>query len=658
MNTILLFKEKKLINEDIFVNHPTFHFGRIIYYSHDVFNVEFLNLGVKKILKTHINRLLSMNVMSLELADYIFASKYIKVNDVFGKIVETYSNRVIAEFGDRKEEFKLFFDASLSKVEFDFTLINEDEYKKHIATIEEKIKKENEKYLGIKVDHVKYGIGEVINCENDKVTIRFNEKTTKFSIDYLLNSMNILNPNDKVKKVEKKEEKVISLNFNVGDILSIPHFGRLFVIDYKPNEYIKFENIDSNIFGYNIEWLKEEYKLKNIDENYSYYNLVYNEIYGYCVILGISKEGFDLYKIYDNTIVSLKIKYLKLLEKVVDDRLSNLFKIGFKGLVRINNIIGTIIKYGKNTFEVYSITDNQYIEFKYTEVKDVEIINYAYNHAKSYKGAIYSTIDKVLYTKDNLLKICTDAIKFFPVEDNIKIIKNNANALIRKSGFLLIDKLYDIYIDERYKGLEEYLTFLSVKEDFVYKDNMLDSQYYEYLLTKLCKQHLIVQLYENKYITIKKLSELGINLFSFDDFKNKVYDCIANLSFVTINQIREYVDSDLCNIFSDDNVLINLIKTYDIFKTYKLGNKYVLSIKNENDRNESIEKMFISLFTSNNCKSMDIYDLLYMINESFDFDFTIESLLFEMKNFEVLYYSKETERVYINKNQFYKEIYE
>ena len=213
-------------------------------------------------------------------------------------------------------------------------------------------------------------------------------------------------------------------------------------------------------------------------------------------------------------------------------------------------------------------------------------------------------------------------------------------------------------MDGRYGDLEKYILQKLVREDFIYYDDNYSSQYYDYLLNKMSKQHYCLKLYDNKYLTIKKLAELGITIEKFNELKEEIEEYILNSVFVTTDQLLNELKNDICKLFPDETAFINLIKSFDEFKAYKLGNKTIFSIKSDSARNDAVEKMFISLLESNNETSMDVYDLVYLINEKYDFEFTVESFMLEVKNFKIIFYSKETERVYLNNEQYYKEIYE
>ena len=98
--------------------------------------------------------------------------------------------------------------------------------------------------------HSKFGIGIVVGCDVDKVSIEFPQKKAIFSIDFMLKNMKILNPTEEIfdsnHGIDDNQQKI---DVSEGDILKLPSLGRVRVKAINA-EYLMLENIEHQSFKY------------------------------------------------------------------------------------------------------------------------------------------------------------------------------------------------------------------------------------------------------------------------------------------------------------------------------------------------------------------------------------------------------------------------
>lgn len=221
------------------------------------------------------------------------------------------------------------------------------------------------------------------------------------------------------------------------------------------------------------------------------------------------------------------------------------------------------------------------------------------------------------------------------------------------------------YLIFQFISINDYLTnelmttdVIEIK-DFISKYKpLIDDIDFDYLLEKLKRNYQIIQFDKNSYINIKQLNKMGIYISDIKQYSSKVYnfsksgDCFSVQSLRKNGFYEKLDDLGMGDIFYE-----NLLKYDGKFLMYKMSNCYVFSTS----KKPSVSNIVYDIVK--NKISVSIYDLQDILKIQFGITTTFvsengnlinQSLLFDENT--NLYYSKEFEKIYFNKEDYYKEV--
>ena len=283
--------------------------------------------------------------------------------------------------------------------------------------------------------------------------------------------------------------------------------------------------------------------------------------------------------------------------------------------------------------------------------------------ANKKKQAIIDANNRLLKIRDKFTE------PYYKIEDAqrkyVSILENpsveNFEADMKTLGYTVSSD----YLIFQFTSVAEYLTSELLKIDVIDIDNF--SQKHEpliqcvdlnYLLDKMKTNYQIIEFEKNSYINIKQLNQMDIYIANIKAYCSAIYDFTKNGMCFSIKSLRKdgFVHQ-LDDLGMEDVFYENLLKYDGRFLCYKMTNNYVFSTE---------KKPFVSGIVFDVVKKhkiISIYELQNILKREFGVNTTIvsesgslinQSLIFDENT--TLFYSKEFEKIYFDKEDFYKEV--
>lgn len=221
------------------------------------------------------------------------------------------------------------------------------------------------------------------------------------------------------------------------------------------------------------------------------------------------------------------------------------------------------------------------------------------------------------------------------------------------------------YLIFQFTNISEYLTNELLKINVIEINNFI--QKYEplikhidlnYLLEKMKQNYQIIEFEKGAYINIKQLNQMGIYMIDIKMYCSAIFDFQKDGTCFSIKSLRKNGFSQkLDDLGMEDIFYENLLKYDNRFLCYKMTNCYVFST----EKKPSVSSIVFDIVKKN--KVINIYDLQNILKKEYGIATSIisesgslinQSLLFDENT--TLFYSREFEKIYFNKEDFYKEV--
>ena len=371
---------------------------------------------------------------------------------------------------------------------------------------------------------------------------------------------------------------------------------------------------------------------------------------GYYSTLVIFNDNSDLMKELDirteYELHSFLKKIQKELPKIKFDRMPNfslgeidkstftLNKINELAPISINDFLDIMEKnYGhkQNTFASY-LTSNfsDYINGSFIDSAATEI-----------------TDSLILKLKELFIKpiYSLDLVKDILIENGY----TNISEIITKNNIYKIGyKIRSSYILRKdYDSVEDYYIELSKKLDFIPNENILTSSTYNVSIKRVEKKYDIVLISDQEFITYKKLLQLGITKEMINKFCNDIFISFKNINYFTVYNIKKIIDTTWIEDNGFDDIFYEcLVETIDNVKYLRINNQKIYSFIDDNVEVEDIINEFMIE------DSIYVDELIDDIKEKYGIDVSPDKLIYSDK-----FYSRELNKLYLNKDCYYKEVY-
>lgn len=218
------------------------------------------------------------------------------------------------------------------------------------------------------------------------------------------------------------------------------------------------------------------------------------------------------------------------------------------------------------------------------------------------------------------------------------------------------------YIVLNYQSIKDFFEDLLKKEDVInlkeFKSKYeIDDFNIEYIINKLCKEYILIEFEKEEYINIKKLSEANIYISNLKEYCKQVYEITKDGKSFTIKTLRKnkyYFELD--DLGFNDLFYESILKNNELFYSQKVNNLTIFS---------TVEKPIIKKVVEDimeTYRELSVEEFVEILKNEFGYgtNFINNGKLANASFFTDLgtniYYNKELETIYYDKEDYYKEI--
>ncbi|MCM0450745.1 hypothetical protein KC199_08060 [Staphylococcus aureus] len=159
----------------------------------------------------------------------------------------------------------------------------------------------------------------------------------------------------------------------------------------------------------------------------------------------------------------------------------------------------------------------------------------------------------------------------------------------------------------------------------------------------------LLEFSPKKYITSKKLNEIGLTRDILEDFRHDVLEKLSDKKVWTINTIIDVIDNEKIDSFGFEPIFYrSILRGMENIYSNKIGGNYLLKKDQDFSFSELVEEEVTKV------KMIDIFDLTEIINEKYDINFVYYKLIESIKR-TTMYYDEIMEKVYLDLNYYYEE---
>lgn len=187
---------------------------------------------------------------------------------------------------------------------------------------------------------------------------------------------------------------------------------------------------------------------------------------------------------------------------------------------------------------------------------------------------------------------------------------------------------------------------------------LVENMDFNYMLEKLKKDYKIIEFEKGAYINIKRFNQMGIFIVDIKTYCDKVYRFYIEGECFSIKSLRkDGFEHKLDDLGMEDIFYENLLRYDGRFLLYKMTNCYVFST----EKKPSVSNIVFDILKKK--RMIDIYDLQNILKKEYGVATSIisdsgslmnQSLIFDEDT--TLFYSKEFEKIYFDKEDYYEEI--
>lgn len=208
-------------------------------------------------------------------------------------------------------------------------------------------------------------------------------------------------------------------------------------------------------------------------------------------------------------------------------------------------------------------------------------------------------------------------------------------------------------MDNKYDSIEKYIRDYISRYDFYLYDDEFCTSTYNSILKKLETEYEIIKIDINKYITKRKLDEIGITKKMIYDFIGLIKENVKNDEFFTFYSMKIFIESsDIYKYGFDDIFYESILINSNLIQTTRFQNTVIMTFSTE----QNIKQNYMLLDCLKEKQGYRIEDLIEIFDIKYGIRLDRQKLLTICYE-ENLYYNRELEKVYLNKNQWYEEVY-
>jgi hypothetical protein len=211
----------------------------------------------------------------------------------------------------------------------------------------------------------------------------------------------------------------------------------------------------------------------------------------------------------------------------------------------------------------------------------------------------------------------------------------------------------DLLLKNNFHNFDDYILNDKTVNGLLFYNDFLKTPYYDLVIKKLQTQNRIIQIdnmtyytldrFQNEFLSRESLQKLFINIDSLLDIEG----------FISYEIVQKLYERDKYNKLINDFIVKHLFINY-------YPKKYTVHNYNESKlyslKKSKLLKVDLIKFYFGNKNLIDLYDTIYQIEIKYGISYPAHMLINDIKGSGIIYNS-ETEKLYINKKTFIKEIF-
>jgi len=212
----------------------------------------------------------------------------------------------------------------------------------------------------------------------------------------------------------------------------------------------------------------------------------------------------------------------------------------------------------------------------------------------------------------------------------------------------------NLLLKSNFHNFDEFLMIEKVVNGVILYHDFLKIPYYDIVIKRLQKQNRIIQIDNMTYITLDKFHRDYISRELLSFFYSKIdsfLDLEGFISFKIVCQLFELYTNITLN---------NKLVIYHLFMNYFPQKKYSIHQYLDSSlyslKKSKLSKADLIRFYLGDKSYIDFYDTIYEIEEKYGISYPPAMLINDIKGTGFIY-NTETEKIYVNKQTFIKEIF-
>ena len=230
------------------------------------------------------------------------------------------------------------------------------------------------------------------------------------------------------------------------------------------------------------------------------------------------------------------------------------------------------------------------------------------------------------------------------------------NKVLKRHNCLQIGyMLYaDFLISTRFGSVVNYLNYIvETKEIISANDNIYKLPTIYQQMLNLQKEMKIFKITADFWITVKKLESIGISKINIKSFIDEVIFLFKNKDFFSIYNVLNEIDYSIFERKGLSEVFLeNILMSIPQINILKISHNILFSFTFKSITINSFVRYLIEQFGR-----ITLLDLSKEITQRYQLKISIEKLRKIVITFDDIFYSDILEKIYLDKNEYYEEVY-
>jgi acyl carrier protein len=235
-------------------------------------------------------------------------------------------------------------------------------------------------------------------------------------------------------------------------------------------------------------------------------------------------------------------------------------------------------------------------------------------------------------------------------ENNVSVSKGTLNQYIQHLRYKREKDYPKLLIPDEYINYADLIEKSEIIDGIHFYSNSIKNDYYDFTIENLINKNVLFKINNMTFIGQQKFKEANIQQHDFETLYNRIDKLIQEDGFTSHKIITESIKNPILEIYGSKVFIYSILNIENKYTKLSFTNGYLFTFKNSSNSKKTLITNFF-----NSVSSYDLYDIIYEINEKFGVIWKDSDLLKDIKG-TGLYFSKETEKLYKNKETFFKEI--